>query len=255
MKEAPKVVMAPADTSAADSSAGVPPAVAGASRPRFGEVKIRDRGRLPHWEKEGATYFITFRLVDSLPKSVLDRIESERKAIVTTANQLRRALSADERKKIQRLSTPIIEEFLDNGAGPCHFRNPIIAKEMADTLRYFDQKRYRLFAWCIMPNHVHVVVRLFPLENLAAVVHSWKSFSAKQANRILGAHGAFWQREHYDHLIRGEEEFERAIRYVAENPAKANLQHWSWVWVRGRDARATAAEDGGATESDATKTA
>ena len=238
-----------------DSSAGVSPAVAGASRPRFGEVKIRDRGRLPHWEKEGATYFITFRLADSLPKSVLDQIESERQAIITTAKQLHRALSGDERRKIQRLSTPVIEQFLDNGAGACHLKNPVIAEDLANTLRHFDRKRYRLFAWCIMPNHVHVVVRLLPAENLAAVVHSWKSFSAKQANRVLGAHGTFWQREYYDHLIRGEEEFERAVRYVAENPAKANLRHWRWVWVRGRDARATAAEDGGATSTGATKTA
>jgi menaquinone-specific isochorismate synthase len=230
-----------------ESSAGVPPAVSGASRPRFGEVTIRDRGRLPHWEKDGAVYFITFRLADSLPKSVLDQIECERRVIVTTANQLHRDLSPDERRKIQRLSTPIIEKFLDNGAGACHLRNPIIAEELANTLRHFDLKRYRLFAWCIMPNHVHVVARLFPGEKLAAVVYSWKSFSAKHANRVRGAHGAFWQREYYDHLIRGEEEFGRAVRYVAENPAKANLRHWKWVWVRGRDARATAAEDGGAT--------
>jgi len=230
-----------------DSSAGVPPAVEGASRPRFGEVKIRDRGRLPHWEKEGAIYFITFRLADSLPKSVLDGIESERQAIVTTANQLHRALSADERRKLQRLSTPIIEQFLDSGAGACHLSNPTIADELAKTLRHFDLRRYRLFAWCMMPNHVHVVVRPLPGENLASVVHSWKSFSAKQANRILGMRGAFWQREYYDHLIRDEGEFVRAVRYVAENPGKANLKDWKWVWVRGRDARATAAEDGGAT--------
>ena len=83
-----------------DRSAGVPPAVAGASRPRFGEVKVRDRGRLPHWEKDNAIYFITFRLADSLPKSVLERIESVRQAIVKTAIGLRRDLSADERTRI-----------------------------------------------------------------------------------------------------------------------------------------------------------
>jgi REP element-mobilizing transposase RayT len=237
----------PGDGAEAGRSAGVPPAVAGASRPRFGSVTIRDRGRLPHWEKEGATYFITFRLADSLPQSVLDRIESERHAIVTTANQLLRDLRADERKKIGELSTPVIEQFLDTGAGACQLRNPLIAEELANTLRHFDEKRYRLFAWCIMPNHVHVVVRLFPSEQLAAVVHSWKSFSAKQANRVLGVHGTFLRREYYDHLIRSEEEFEHAVRYVAENPGKANLKHWRWVWVCGRDARTTAAEDGGAT--------
>jgi REP element-mobilizing transposase RayT len=230
-----------------DGSAGVPPAVAGASRPRFGEIKIRDRGRLPHWEKDNATYFITFRLADSLPQSVLDRIESERQAIVKTAVGLRRDLSADERARIQRLSTPVIERFLDSGAGACHLQNSTIAEEVANALRYFDGKRYRLFAWCVMPNHVHVVARLFPGQTLATVVHSWKSFSAKRANRILGINGVFWQKEYYDHLIRSEGEFERAIRYVNENPAKARLKDWKWVWVGGWDTHPTAAEDGGAT--------
>ena len=113
-----------------DSSAGVPPAVAGASRPRFGEVTIRDRGRFPHWEKECAIYFITFRLADSLPRSVLDQIESERQAIVKTVNQLHRALSSDERKKMQHLSSPIIEKYLDSGAGACYLKNPAVAEEV-----------------------------------------------------------------------------------------------------------------------------
>ena len=233
-----------------DRSAGVPPATvspsskqaSGTSRRHRGEVTIRDRGRLPHWEKDGATYFITFRLADSLPKSVLERIESELRPYLDatpTGSWLRGLYKYPQ------------AEF------PYEQRNPVIAEDVASTLRHFDHSRYRLFAWCIMPNHVHVVVGLFPGETLATVVHSWKSFSAKQANRILGRHGAFWQREYYDHLIRGEEEFERAVRYVAENPAKADLKHWKWVWVGGRGARAAcpelvegkAAEDGGATKT------
>ena len=141
-----------------DRSAGVPPAVAGASRPRFGEVTIHDRGRLPHWEKESATYFITFRLHDSLPQSVLERIESERESLVKTAKQLNRAASPSERKKLQQLSTKVIEQYLDNGSGACHLKHPAIANIVADALRHFEDKRYRLFAWCIMPNHVHVVL-------------------------------------------------------------------------------------------------
>jgi REP element-mobilizing transposase RayT len=231
-----------------ESSAGVPPAVAGASRPRFGEVRIRTRGRLPHWEKESATYFITFRLADSLPKSILEKIASEREALVKTANQLHRELSPDERKKLQRLSTPIIEKYLDTGAGACHLQNPAIAEEITKTLRHFDEKRYRLFAWCVMPNHVHAVVKLFPGHTLATVVHSWKSFTARRANALLGRQGTFWQREYYDHLIRNESEFERAVNYVADNPEKAKLRNWKWVWVCGRDAPTTAAGDGGATK-------
>ncbi len=223
-------------------SAGAPPAVAGASRPRYGEVIIHDRGRLPHWVKESATYFITFRLHDSLPKSILERIDSERDSILRTARQPDREVSPDERKKIQQLSTKTIERYLDDGAGACHLRHPAIAGMVADTLRHFDDQRYRLFAWCIIPNHVHVLVHIFPGHTLAEIIHSWKSFSATRANDLLHCSGSFWQREYYDHLVRDEIEFDRAVRYVAENPEKAGFKSWRWVWVGGRGAHPTAGE-------------
>ena len=221
-------------------SAGVSPAVSGASRPRFGDVIIRDRGRLPHWERNSATYFITFRLHDSLPRFVLEQIEFEKKNIVRTATQLGRDLSADERKRIAQLSTARVECYLDTGAGACHLRKTSVADLVRDALQHFDEQRYRLFAWCIMPNHVHVVAKLFPDIELASVLHSWKSFTAKQAVKLLGITGEFWQREYYDHLLRNEAEFLRAVRYVVENPLKAGLRDWPWVWVRGQDALATA---------------
>jgi REP element-mobilizing transposase RayT len=235
-------LLTPKSVSTPDRSAGVPPAVAGASRPRFGQVRIHDRGRLPHWEKESASSFITFRLHDSLPKSVLERIESERESLVKTAKQLDREVSSDERKKLQKLSTKVTEQYLDKGSGACYLKHPAVANVVADALRHFDNRRYRLFAWCSMPNHVHVVLRIFPGHVLAEIIHSWKSFSAKRANVLLNCTGSFWQREYYDHLLRDEAEFERAVRYVAENPEKAGLRNWRWVWVGGRDAHPTTGE-------------
>jgi REP element-mobilizing transposase RayT len=109
-------------------------------------------------------------------------------------------------------------------------------------LRHFDEQRYRLFAWCIMPNHVDVVLELFPGHHLSNIVHSWKSFTAKRAQRITGVDGSFWQREYYDHLIRNDAELERVVRYTAQNPIRAGLHNWPWAWVRGQDALATAGE-------------
>ena len=223
-------------------SAAVPAAVSGASRPRLGEVTIGDRGRLPHWEKEGATYFVTFRLADSLPTSVLERIESERRSIVENAKRMQRDLTPDEHQHIARASTSRIEQYLDAGQGSCYLEHPAVGQMVAEALECFDESRYRLFAWCIMPNHVHVVVRVFPTITLASVVHSWKSFTAKEANRILDRRGAFWQREYYDHLIRDEADFERCLDYVAQNPHQAGLKDWRWVKVCGQDAHTTAGE-------------
>jgi putative DNA methylase len=85
-----------------------------------------------------------------------------------------------------------------------------------------------------MPNHVHAVVQPLATHALAAIVHSWKSFTAKEANHILGASGTFWQREYYDRVIRGEEHLRRVIDYVANNPVKSGLANWQWVYVSPR---------------------
>ena len=221
-------------------SAAVPAAVAGASRPRYGTVTIRDRGRLPHWEMDSGLYFVTFRLADSLPQELLERVGSEREAILARARQLQRELSADEQRRLALLFSREIERRLDLGAGACWLRHTKVAKVVADALNFFQAKRYRLLAWCIMPNHVHVVTKLLPGQRLAAVAHSWKSFTAKEANRILERSGHFWGREYYDHLVRNEEELARMVRYVLNNPAKAGLKDWPWTWWCGQDARTTA---------------
>ena len=98
-----------------------------------------------------------------------------------------------------------------------------------------------------MPNHVHVICRLLPGQKLPDVVRSWKVYSAREANRILGRSGALWQREYYDRLIRREGELDRAVQYVLSNPAKAGLEGWKWVWSEGQEALSTAGRETGAT--------
>jgi len=206
--------------------AGVPPAV---FLPDGSSLKVRNR-RLPHWEVEGAIYFVTFRLADSLPKKALQELDSERADILATASQMGRSLTSTERKRIGQLQVRKLERTLDAGAGKCFLRNPAIARVVVNALQEFDGSRYWLFAWSVMPNHVHVLFQTIGKIPLAGILHSWKSYSAKAANQILGRSGEFWQREYYDHLIRNEAEFDRAMRYVMENPIKADLKDWPWVW-------------------------
>jgi REP element-mobilizing transposase RayT len=220
----------------------------GAVQLRYGEVHIRNRGRLPHWEKEEGLYFITFHLADSLPRSVLAKI-AERHHILATARQKNANLLPEQKALLAAYSRTRMEEYFDRGAGSCPFLDMRIADAMAAALRFREGTHYRLLAWCVMPNHVHVVARLFPGRELARVVKAWKNFSAKAANQALGRRGRFWQREYYDRMIRNENELDRAIRYVLENPAKAGLENWSWVWSADGDVRATAGREAGATNS------
>jgi REP element-mobilizing transposase RayT len=211
----------------------------GAAKPRYGEVHIRNRGRLPHWEKEEGLYFITFHLADSLPHSVLAKI-AERQRILAAAKQDNAHLLPEQKALLAGYSHTRIEEYFDRGAGSCPFLDNRIAGAMAAALHFREGKHYRLLAWSVMPNHVHVVARLFPGQELAKIVKAWKSFSAKAANFALKRKGRFWQREYYDRLIRNGDELGRAIRYVVENPAKAGLENWPWVWSLGWEAHTTA---------------
>jgi REP element-mobilizing transposase RayT len=208
------------------SGAGVPPAVL---LPDGSSLTIRSR-RLPHWEVEEAVYFITFRVADSLPKHALQKLASRRTDIPATAVHMSRTLTPSERRKLGQLHSRRVERTLDAGAGECLLRNSAVAQIVANALKAFDGSRYRLFAWCVMPNHVHVLFQTIRKSSLADILHSWKSYSAKAANKILGRRGELWQREYHDHLIRNVAEFDRAVRYVMENPSKAGLKNWPWVW-------------------------
>jgi REP element-mobilizing transposase RayT len=108
-------------------------------------------------------------------------------------------------------------------------RDNRVASLVTKTLHHFDGQRYSLAAWCVMPNPVHVVVHPFagitttaetavPQTELPDILHSWKSFTAKEANKLLRRSGHFWQAEYYDHLIRNEADFRHAVRYVLDNP-------------------------------------
>jgi REP element-mobilizing transposase RayT len=135
----------------------------------------------------------------------------------------RRAQSALE-KFSQRF-----DQYLDAGYGACWLQRDDVACVVADALRYFDGDRYQIFSWCIMPNHVHVVVQ--PLtHSLFTILHSWKSYSAKSINAVLGRTGTIWQVEYFDHLIRHQEDLERCVEYTWGNPDLAGLSQWKWRW-------------------------
>ena len=106
-----------------------------------------------------------------------------------------------------------------------------IARIVADTIHHFHGQRYRLFAWCVMPNHVHALFSPLQEHTLEAILHSWKSYSAQQANALLACTGHFWQREYFDHLVRGESSLRKITQYIQDNPKRAGLLNWPWVEV------------------------
>jgi REP element-mobilizing transposase RayT len=190
---------------------------------------IRRRKKLPHWEDAVAVYFVTFRLADSLPFAIVQDLKFQRQDIIATAKAMRRELTLRERFRLSQLFARKIDARLDTGSGSCLLTNPDVAGMLTRTLHHFDGSRYRLYAWCVMPNHVHTVFQPLSEYKLSTILHAWKSYSAKKANRILRLSGDFWQREYYDHLIRDERDLHRCIQYVLDNPKRAGLKNWPWV--------------------------
>ena len=184
----------------------------GVATSRFSSIGIRHRGRLPHWEREGGLYFVTFRTADSLPKKMLQE----------TRARLRMSGKSDH------LRQRAFEKLMDSAAGSCPFKNEQCASVVADALRGLHGQ-CRLLAWCVMPNHVHFVARLLPGMTLSRVMHSLKSYSAKRINRLMNKTGPVWEREYYDRLIRDSDELQRAISYILRNTEKAGLKGWRWV--------------------------
>ena len=182
--------------------------------------------RLPHWRQEGATYFVTFRLADSLPKHILDQVELLREELMRTEEMLRNAGSsakvlAGERMNRFRTLRAFEEKWLDAGHGACPFRDPAKRRILADAIRFFPERKERCWvnAFVVMPNHVHAIVKPYPGEELSKIVGSWKSWTARK----LGG-GNRWQVESYDQIIRDDRHLQRVIRYLAKNPVDARLR-------------------------------
>ncbi len=149
---------------------------------------------------------------------------------MATLLEERRALDRHRAAEWWHAAELSLDEALHRNRGAAYLVDERIASIVRATFAHFDGVRYRLLAWCVMPTHVHVVIKAFC--DLSTIVQSWKSFTAKEANRVLGRTGVFWAREYFDRIVRNEEDLSRTIAYVVENPTRAGLGAWEWVWVR-----------------------
>ena len=226
------------------------------------------RRNLPHIQPPGATLFVTFHLAGSLPRSVLQQWKAEQSrffSLKRNAHQVtdEHTTVAQKQKYNQwkRQWFRKIEKTLDMAqSGPVWLKDDQIAKEVAESIHYLDGKVYRLDAYCIMANHVHVVFTPLAIQSsgsptspspnqdndaqtkslcynsLSSILRSLKGYTARKANQRLGRRGAFWQHENYDHAIRNESEWQRIVTYVLNNPVKIGLvdrwEKWQWNYYR-----------------------
>ena len=175
-----------------------------------GPVRIYHR-HLPHWRQDGATYFVTCRLADSLPDHLVRQLEQLRQTLLARQGDTAGYLEAD------RAYFQAMKHHLAEGHGACWLKRPDVADMIGAAYRHFDGARYELGQLCVMPNHTHVLVRPTGEVELEEILHSWKSFTAKRINAVVGREGSVWQEESYDRLVRDRVELARIERYVRNN--------------------------------------
>ncbi len=149
------------------------------------------------------------------------------------------------------------DEYLDRNRDIHFLDDPRIASVIRRSLYFWNGKKYGLCAYCILPNHVHVLLRPFDVEPLseteretlepgetadsmsplATIMHSLKSYTAHEANKLLTRTGLFWQHESYDHWVRDDDELERIVAYINANPVKAGLveKPYEYLWCSAHD--------------------
>jgi putative transposase len=207
------------------------------------------RRRLPHIQPPGASYFVTFRIAGSLPTSALDRIKVEKDEMERELEKIEN----EEEKKVKQIEIrnryfELFDEYLDKiEKGPFWLKDDRIALIVSRALHYYDQDRYYLLSYTIMPNHVHVVFHVgrdsvSPARvgdsryRVTDILQSIKKYTALRANKILNRSGQFWQHESYDHIVRGDKQLKRIIKYVLNNPVSAGFvdrpDQWKWSYCR-----------------------
>ena len=206
-------------------------------------MKVYER-HLPHWQQEGCSYFVTFRLADSIPQAVIKKWYVERDHFfarwklvgdVSAAEYKRCYLAIPEeiRRTFERdqLAKPLRE--LDKCHGCCALRKQELAEVVKKALLYFDCTRLQCGDFVVMPNHVHWIVMPLVGFDLVGLLKSVKQYSSRQMGlKSESLKGRVWQAETYDRCIRDREELERTRNYINANPRVARLNDGDCLYYR-----------------------
>jgi putative transposase len=221
-------------------------------------LKTSYANRLPHLAPIGAAFFVTFRLADSLPQPIVKTLVKE---LEDTINYLQEEKPDNYEQLILNARKQYFGKFDhqldDKPYGNCYLNQPEIAQTVVDKLREYDGKYYELNAYCIMSNHVHVVLdfseqiwqnirdltHFTPTDAFAdyvqldKVMQLIKGGTALTCNRQLKRSGTFWYKDSYDHFVRNGLEWERILAYIRDNPVKAGLvknwEDWQFTYITG----------------------
>jgi putative transposase len=184
---------------------------------------------LPHRRQDGATYFVTFRLDDALPRCKIDELRALRRDWEARHPPPR---SDQDWESYARQATVKAERWLDEGHGASYFAEPRFAEVLLEAILFFQDRRYFVSCFTIMPNHCHLVIRPFPSHTVETILQVCKGYTASRVNRLLERKGTLWQEESYDRIVRDEEHLRKVVQYIGRNPKSAGISQKQWIrWI------------------------
>jgi type I restriction enzyme R subunit len=201
------------------------------------------RRHLPHWRQDGATYFVTFRLADSIPLGLAQRWQEERE-LWFAAHGLTRTMSERDwmvryvaiperaRRAFERQQAHRLFAALDRCHGSCLLRDKAASEIAECALQHFHGTRLQCGDYVVMPNHVHWLVMPLKPYTLEQLLQSIKRYVSTRLRMVEHGQGGIWQKESYDRIVRDREELTRIRRYIAANPAKAHLPRSAFRYSR-----------------------
>jgi REP element-mobilizing transposase RayT len=175
-------------------------------------------GRLPHWEVEEGLYFVTVHLAGAIPLAGRNRI------LMLSREQAKLPKSGEAWLEHQRRMFGEMERWLDRAEHALHLAQREVAQMVVEAIRHREARGdWRVFEFVVMPNHVHLFFELLK-ENLKTTMNDFKRWTGHEAGKLLRLDAdRFWQREWFDHWSRSDEEDDKIIRYIRDNPVKRGL--------------------------------
>jgi REP element-mobilizing transposase RayT len=184
---------------------------------------------LPHWRREGATYFVTFRLNDALPPDALKELRQLRFDWELKCPQPR---TEKQWEDYARAVTQKSETFLDQSYGSCLFRKLENAELLRKALTHYQTTRCFVSCLNVMPNHAHAIMKPhkgFPLEQTLKLI---KGYVSRVINVKSQTAGSLWEQESYDRIVRDCQHLDKVIQYIGRNGVSARLPSEQYIrWI------------------------
>ena len=162
-------------------------------------MSYKEKNFLPHLDMIGYYQFITFRTYDSLDDFIL---------------KIREQKINNSKKEYK------IDKYLDSSNKGCYLNGEVL-EYLKEYLISKDRVLYDLVAFCIMPNHIHMLFK--QKIELPKIMKQIKGATANKINKMLNKSGRFWEKNYYDKVIRDEKHFAVVYDYIKSNPIKVGL--------------------------------